>query len=215
MNKITIIVIIVLSIFIILNIKYINTTKSNIEILQVNNPNKDIYEKTVSQKSPSIFTNIITSNIRNNILSLIKSSKTQELHLELSKYFDYYLIPMSIKNLYSIQTNNIVNLKQVGNFRFLIYQLSGESRIIIFNPKNKSYLYPSKKNGETMSHVDFWNQDLKRYPNFSKAEYVEIILYPGQLIYLPYKWWYCINSVPGSIRINSISDSLFSYFLRF
>ena len=124
MNKITIIVIIVLSIFIILNIKYINTTKSNIEILQVNNPNKDIYEKTVSQKSPSIFTNIITSNIKNNILSLIKSSKTQELHLELSKYFDYYLIPMSIKNLYSIQTNNIVNLKQVGNFRFLIYQFA-------------------------------------------------------------------------------------------
>ena len=215
MNKITITIIIVLSIFIILNIKYINTPTSNIEILQVNNPNKDIYEKTVSQKSPSIFTDLITHEIINNLVTLIKTSKTNELHLELSKYFDYYLIPMSIRNFYTIQTSNIVNLKQVDNFRLLIYQLSGESRIIIFNPKNKKHLYPNKKNGETVSIVDFWNQDLKRYPNFSKAEYVEIILYAGQMIYIPYKWWYCINSVPNSIRINSISDSLFSYFLRF
>ena len=89
MNKITITIIIVLSIFIILNIKYINTPTSNIEILQVNNPNKDIYEKTVSQKSPSIFTDLITHEIINNLVTLIKTSKTNELHLELSKYFDY------------------------------------------------------------------------------------------------------------------------------
>ena len=122
---------------------------------------------------------------------------------------------MCLTHKYDIQRNDKISLRQESSFRHLICQISGESKVIIFSPSQKSYMYPIKNKQGVISQVDFWNQDLKKYNKFNQAQYVEIILRQGHMIYIPYKWWYCVQSSTDSIRVSCYSESIFSYFLRF
>ena len=53
-----IIVISILIAFIVLQYYHINKVSNDFEILQADNPNKDEFEKILSSRNPSIFTNV-------------------------------------------------------------------------------------------------------------------------------------------------------------
>ena len=95
--------------------------------------------------------------------------------------------------------------------RHLIFQLKGTQKIILFNPAQSQYLYPNKNE----SKIDYWNQNLKKFPLINKAQFIEIILREGQLMYIPKKWWYTTRV----LKIQHIylqSQSLYLvYFLNF
>ena len=63
------------------------------------------------------------------------------------------------------------------------------------------------------SEVDYWNQDLKKYPLLNKSQFIEIIIHENQMIYIPKKWWYTYESIDKGHLIDCNSESLFSYFL--
>ena len=96
--------------------------------------------------------------------------------------------------------------------RHLIYQIHGRIKVILISPSYTKYLYKSNhfKNGSVLSKVNFWNPDLKRYPLFNKAQYIEILLYPGQILYIPSYWWYAIENLDNSISISIKSENIFS-----
>lgn len=96
--------------------------------------------------------------------------------------------------------------------RHLIYQIHGRIKVILISPRYTKYLYKSNhfKNGSVLSKVNFWNPDLKRYPLFNKAQYIEILLYPGQILYIPSYWWYAIENLDNSISISIKSENIFS-----
>jgi len=203
------------AILIFLNILFINKIPNDFEILQANNPDKDTLEKMIIQKYPAVFTNVTKNLDMETINNNINNNLQEKSIPEIKEYFSYYLAPMCLTYKFNIHKNELINLRMVNNHRLLICQLYGKSKIYLFTPKQKKLLYPIKKDGIYKSKVDFWNPD-KKFNAFNQTKYVEINLHEGQMIYIPYKWWYCIDSGANTNhRLLCGSESFFSYFLRF
>ena len=64
------------------------------------------------------------------------------------------------------------------------------------------------------SLVDFFKDDLTKYPLLAKTKYIEIILYPGQMIYIPYKWYYCYVCEEDSLSVISSSENILTKILK-
>ncbi|KAG0276996.1 hypothetical protein BGZ95_006704 [Linnemannia exigua] len=52
------------------------------------------------------------------------------------------------------------------------------------------------------SQVNVEEPDLKRHPLFAEAEYVETILGPGDMLYIPFQWWHYIRSLSTSFSVS-------------
>lgn len=129
---------------------------------------------------------------------------TELIHTPLALVKDYYfwMGPKGIRE----------GLHYDKDYRNILCQIQGRRRIILFNPEQTKYMYPSSKfdNGSLLSKVDFWNPNLNRFPKFRKAKYIEMILNPGQMLYIPPYWWYAAEYLDTNISISIKSESLFS-----
>ena len=94
----------------------------------------------------------------------------------------------------------------------LLCQISGKKKIYLFSPSQQQYMYISNKYdpGAKLSMVDFWNQDLHKYPLFKEAKYIEIILNPGQILVIPPYWWHCVENIDTNIAISYRLETPFS-----
>ncbi|KAF8936373.1 hypothetical protein EDD21DRAFT_372503 [Dissophora ornata] len=52
------------------------------------------------------------------------------------------------------------------------------------------------------SQVDVEHPDLDRHPRFAEAQYVETILAPGEVLYIPFHWWHYIRSLSTSFSVS-------------
>jgi len=186
------------------------------EIIQVNNPDKQTFEKIIDEKQPSVFTNILEGlNFNNYDLTNIKTKK-KDLEKYLTTHFKYYLHPLSLKYnfiLFQNKKENKTPILRQNNYRYMLAQITGIKKIILFSPNQKKYLYPDSKLEK--SKVDFWDiNDREKYPLFNKSKYVEIIVKNNQMVFIPYKWWYTIYDVSDNISVSCISETLFSFFFK-
>lgn len=181
--------------------EYINTINNSYQILQADNPNKGIFENMIQEKLISIFTNIKFKNIKLDDKSI-------------KEKFYYYNLPLTIKKNYSIinEKENKTNLlvKQ-NNYRRLFYIVKGTKRFFIFNYDQSKYLY--SKNG--ISFINFFKQDLTKYPLVKKAKYIEIICRENTLLYIPYGFYFTYVCDSDTTTIDFHSESIFSYFLNY
>ena len=219
MNIIFHILIICIVLFI-LNIqyKYINQVhNSTYEINQINNPDKTTFENIIESKNPVVFINILKNlDLSTFDLDNLKKKEQLELKIDLTEHFKYYLIPLCIKYNFMLNKNNKKSytpiIKQT-NYRYLLAQIKGVKKILLFNPKQEKFLYPNKS--RTESRVNFWEMEQrKKFPLFKKSKYIELIVQNNQMVFIPYKWWYTIYDVSDNISISSVSESVFSYFLK-
>ncbi|KAJ1619721.1 hypothetical protein T492DRAFT_889889 [Pavlovales sp. CCMP2436] len=44
--------------------------------------------------------------------------------------------------------------------------------------------------------------DLKRFPLFASAEYLELLLAPGDVLFLPQGHWHYVRSLSTSVSVN-------------
>jgi hypothetical protein len=220
-------ILIVLIIIIYFQYNYINNHNSSYEILQYENPNKNLFENILNNKLISIFTNIpINNKILLNFNNLdelsyknLNINEKKNLNNLLVENFSYYNIPLCISsniklNFESPNNNNNNNNNKIIRqkyYRELIYQYRGIKKYYIFSPDQSKYLYLNKN--KTYSNIDFWNQNTSKFPLINKAKYIEIIVSEGQLIYIPSNWFYTSSTEYDSISIHCISDSIFSRFL--
>ena len=161
---------------------------------------------------------------------LIKDAKFNKL---LDKYFNYYHLPLTISRSYTLKhyaKNDTQYITKQTSFRYYVTQIYGKSRFILFAPKEEKYLYPTKD--KTISKLNYWKlyaweeklttgenksiedkrtQYLDKFPKFNKAKYIEIILHPGNMLYIPYAWWYTSLATDDNIRITATSRSIFSW----
>ena len=73
----------------------------------------------------------------------------------------------------------------------LISQIDGSQSYFLFSPSNISNLYGKpEKYVRFITDIDISNPDLQKYPNYSNANYVEIILEKNDSLYVPFGWWY-------------------------
>ncbi|KAF9195753.1 Lysine-specific demethylase 8 [Haplosporangium sp. Z 11] len=101
----------------------------------------------------------------------------------------------------------------------LLAQVVGKKYVRLYAPKETQnlYCYGSGPEKESMgdqqdgkeatmlnntSQVDVEHPDLERYPRFAEAQYVEAILEPGELLYIPFQWWHYIRSLSTSFSVS-------------
>ncbi|KAF9953725.1 hypothetical protein BGZ72_005212 [Mortierella alpina] len=102
----------------------------------------------------------------------------------------------------------------------LLAQVVGRKYIRLYAPREtpKLYCYGSESSvdadettGEgsneaamlsNTSQVNVEQPDLGQHPLFSEAQYIEAILEPGELLYIPFQWWHYIRSLSTSFSVS-------------
>lgn len=94
---------------------------------------------------------------------------------------------------------------------FLV-QVYGTKKVFIFESLNDDYIYPSKKfdAGATLSSINYWDINYKKYPLFKKVKQYEVILQSGDILYMPPNIWHAAMNISNSIAISGRSESLYS-----
>ncbi|PRP80005.1 hypothetical protein PROFUN_12292 [Planoprotostelium fungivorum] len=83
-------------------------------------------------------------------------------------------------------------------------QIYGKKRFVLFSPDqlNNLYLYPFLHPGGQQSQVRFDEWDHKSFPNFAKAEAIEAVLEPGDVLYLPPLWFHHVTALTTSMSVS-------------
>nr|WP_293108780.1 cupin-like domain-containing protein [Okeania sp. SIO2F4] len=78
-------------------------------------------------------------------------------------------------------------------------QVYGRKLWRIISPDQTPFLY----NYQTVfSQVDLENPDYNRYPLFRKVKIIEVIIEPGEMIFIPIGWWHQVKSLNISISLS-------------
>jgi hypothetical protein len=190
-------IIIIISIICYFQYNHVNKVSNSFEILQYENPKKNIFENMMQDKLISIFTNIQFEN-----------------HKDIEKNLYYYNIPLTVNCNYEQhnEPNNSTSLiKRQDKYRRLFYIVKGTKRFFIFTPEQQKNLYLQND----ISPINLWNQDTTKYPLIEEAKYIEIICRENTLISIPYNYYYTyITDDEENITIDLYSESLFSKLLK-
>jgi lysine-specific demethylase 8 len=85
----------------------------------------------------------------------------------------------------------------------LFAQVYGRKRVILAAPRFSERLYPINKSwGDAYSPIDPSRPDLEKYPRFAEVECLESVLGPGDMLYIPLRWWHDVTALEGSISVN-------------
>ena len=91
-----------------------------------------------------------------------------------------------------------------------ITQLYGQKKFIVFPEGHDNYLYAGEKGYESfMSPINVLKPDYDKYPEYKKATPIEVILEPGETIFVPNGTWH--TTVGMGQNISLIFDQLNSY----
>ncbi|XP_034483358.1 bifunctional peptidase and arginyl-hydroxylase JMJD5 [Drosophila innubila] len=85
----------------------------------------------------------------------------------------------------------------------LLCQVFGSKRIILATPADTENLYAHESEflGNT-SQIDAANPDFERFPLLSRVHFYELLLQPGDCLYLPPKWWHYVRSNTPSFSVS-------------
>jgi hypothetical protein len=90
-----------------------------------------------------------------------------------------------------------------------ITEIYGDKEFIVYAPEDTPYLYPSPKRANHSLVDDPRNQDLQRFPLLAKATQHRGILGPGDMVFVPCRWWHTARALSPSISVgmNTLDDS--------
>jgi lysine-specific demethylase 8 len=84
-----------------------------------------------------------------------------------------------------------------------IAQVWGRKRVRIYDAVEKHRLYPYPRGVlRNTSQVDCDAVDAASFPAFSEAGFMECIVEPGQMLYLPKKFWHEVVALTGSLSLS-------------
>ncbi|MEH2354885.1 cupin-like domain-containing protein [Nostoc sp.] len=88
-------------------------------------------------------------------------------------------------------------------------QIRGRKRILLFPPSNYLSFYPPLKDNSGFGHHSKVNPDipnLELFPKFPWEEKIEVILQPGEMLYIPPFWWHHVTAVDENISLSFFYD---------
>lgn len=149
----------------------------------------------------------------------------------LSFGWDYYLMEKTINDI----DDHFTLEKQ---HRHLICQIMGTQRYYLISPNQSQYINNKKKESsnliinkdeedskkkyklsklasknEIVSIVNFWNEKETDIEPFNKVEYIEIILREGNILYIPYGWWFLSQVEEDTLVMECFNLSAISLFI--
>ena len=84
----------------------------------------------------------------------------------------------------------------------LLCQVVGTKRVRLYDPAHSDALYPHAGLMCNTSRVAVEAPDLKQFPLFRRAPFLEFELTPGDMLYIPPKWWHWITSLSVSFSVS-------------
>jgi hypothetical protein len=91
----------------------------------------------------------------------------------------------------------------------IFLQVTGRKRFVLFSPADSQYLYPFPPDSKIphMSQLNIDSIDRIRFPLFRHAEAIELVVEPGDSLYLPRGWWHQVHSLTTAISLNFWSNT--------
>lgn len=217
---------------------YFTKMTNDVEILQTDY-GEDIAQDVLSEKKVAVFRDVlfdwecvceIFDMSIEDINKLTKESKV------FNKVLKDYLSPFSLPLTYDWDYNITYRTKSDNQHHFileeqhrhLIAQITGEQRIYVAAPEQIKNIKPlmvySKKNtknmktvkskdyeiNKTFSTTDFWSQEETSKEPYTKLEYMEIVLRAGNMMYIPYGWWYLQQVKEDCLVLEASCKSVFT-----
>lgn len=82
-------------------------------------------------------------------------------------------------------------------------QVVGSKYIRLYSPEDTDKLYPHQsKLLHNTSQVEVENPDAQRFPEFSRAPYLECVLRPGDVLFIPVRHWHYVRSLELSFSVS-------------
>lgn len=85
----------------------------------------------------------------------------------------------------------------------LLAQVVGQKSIFLYSPLDSKFVYPHDE--ELLcntAQIDPREPNLEKYPEYSKASPLHCVLNPGQILYIPPKWWHFVESLSISFSVS-------------
>jgi LPS sulfotransferase NodH len=80
----------------------------------------------------------------------------------------------------------------------LLAQVSGRKRIRLVPAAERSCVYPRG----VFSEVDAEAPDLARYPAFRQATVIDVVIQPGEVLFVPVGWWHHVRALDVSMTLS-------------
>ncbi len=96
-------------------------------------------------------------------------------------------------------------------------QIRGRKRFLLFPPSNYLSFYPPLDDSSGMGHNSKVNPDLLQFelfPKFPWQERIEVVLQPGEILYIPPFWWHHVTAVDENISLSFWYDIKLQDFFR-
>ncbi len=101
------------------------------------------------------------------------------------------------------------------DYRNYLCQIYGKKKIYLWSPNDTKYMYKSDKYEKCagLSKINLWDKNnVANYPLFNKAKYIEVILNPGEIIYIPSYWWHAVENITDNLAISVRYENITSCF---
>lgn len=87
--------------------------------------------------------------------------------------------------------------------RNLLTQVVGEKQIFLFSPRDTEFLYPHEHELlHNTARIDPRHPDYEKFPKYKDAKVQYCVLRPGQMLYIPPKWWHFVESLSISFSVS-------------
>ncbi|KAM6165486.1 bifunctional peptidase and arginyl-hydroxylase JMJD5 [Erethizon dorsatum] len=82
-------------------------------------------------------------------------------------------------------------------------QVIGRKYIRLYSPQDSEALYPHETHLlHNTSQVDVENPNLEKFPKFAEAPFLSCILAPGEILFIPVKYWHYVRALDLSFSVS-------------
>ncbi|WP_458071072.1 cupin-like domain-containing protein [Rhodanobacter sp. BL-MT-08] len=87
------------------------------------------------------------------------------------------------------------------NAHAAITEIYGDKEFILYSPADASFLYPKQDMPNQSRIPDLQRPDLEEFPLFARATQHHTVLHPGDMVFVPARWWHAARVLTPSISI--------------
>jgi hypothetical protein len=84
-------------------------------------------------------------------------------------------------------------------------QVLGRKRVLLYPPEQTPCLYPLPWNTPDtpcFSRVAALNPDLEKFPRFKDARPIDVVIEPGEMLYIPLHWWHGVFGLGVNVTVS-------------